>query len=142
MSSSTAGPISLTRALATGAAAWLHAHDVGYYTGDAIPADAVWPIYINDWGRADEQLTVALPLLTSDRLTYDGSLQVLVRARDEAAAEQRAALAADALDDVAYANWQGLVVSHISLLSLARLGKDQNGRAMWTAKLHLHGRNK
>ena len=136
-------PLSLHRALTIGAARYLHSAGVGHYAeAGPVPADAEWPIYLYEWGNPSRQIVVNFPIITADRMTFDTSFQVLVRAETDAIAEPRASKAADALAGVDYPDFGGPAVSAIHFTSLARLGRDQNGRPMWALKLRLYGRNK
>lgn len=134
--------MTLVSALVDGIATHLHTKEVGFF-GPSIPPGTAWPIYRYEWGAADQQLVVNLPITVPDTVqAFDTSLQILTRAWAEDDAEQQAARATDALTPTPFPRLGGVSIHHIEHMSLARLGKDQNGRAMWVTKFRLYGHNK
>jgi hypothetical protein len=107
----------------------------------ALPPGTPWPIYLYEWGAADEQIVVNIPLTVPDAVAFDTSLQVLVRAVTDQAAELKAAQVTDALSPSPFPRIGGVDLHQIAHTSIARLGKDANGRAMWVTKFRLYGHN-
>lgn len=131
----------MNRALHTLIAQRLHAQQVGYYTGGAIPPGTAWPIYFYRWGKSEQQLVVNLPVWQTSPLgTFNASLQVLARAITDLPATSQLEQAVNALDGATYLTDGQLSISKITHTTTIPLGLDENQRPMWVAKFNIHGR--